>query len=478
MGMSSVVAVDPRTGSELEAYPAATVADVDPALQAAVAAQPALRADAPRAALLRGIADGLRARADDVVAVAGAETGLPEPRLRGELARTAFQLERLAAHVEAGEHHQAVIDPPDPSWTPVARPDLRRVRVPLGPVAVFGASNFPLAFSTAGGDTGAALAAGCPVVVKGHPSHPGTGVLVAAVIDEAVRAAGLPAGVFAHLLAAELDVAEALVDHPALAAVAFTGSFRGGTALLRRAQARPRPIPVFAEMGSLNPVVVTAAAIAARGEAIAQALAGAVGTFGGQLCTKPGVVLAGGPLADALERELEALGPQVLLNAQIAHAYGTDGGCLATPEVERVGVDALGDVEERFGPAVVVAEWRDEAELHAALGALGGQLAAGLYAEPHEHEALAPVVDRLAALAGRVLFDGVPTGVAVTRAMHHGGPWPATSDAASTSVGVAAVDRFTRPVVFQDAPAALLPPALRDDNPLGIERVLDGVRTR
>ncbi|HEV2999966.1 MAG TPA: aldehyde dehydrogenase family protein [Solirubrobacteraceae bacterium] len=521
--MSIVEAVDPRSGRVAGSYPAARVEDVDAALAAAVeaAASPAMRDDARRAAALRAAAGGLRARGGDVVAVAGGETGLPEARLRGELERTAVQLELLADHVAAGEHHDAIVDRADPDWRPLPRPDLRRRRVPIGPVAVFGASNFPLAFSTGGGDTGAALAAGCPAIVKGHPSHPGTGTLVAEVLAAAVEEAGLPAGAFAHLLAAELDVAEALVDHPATAAVAFTGSFRAGTALIARANARPTPIPVFAEMGSLNPVVVTHAALAARGDAIAEALAGAVGTFGGQLCTKPGLVFA--PAGSTLAADLAAaLGArrEVLLNANVHRGYGAGVEALAAAEgVERLtpaaasggdggangdgaaGGDAVRDAgfavapavfrtrasalaatpalgEECFGPAVVVLEYEAGDDLHAALGALGGQLAAALYAEPAEHPALAPLVERLTELAGRVIFDGVPTGVSVTLAMHHGGPWPATSAPAHTSVGATAVDRFLRPVVYQDAPDALLPPALQDANPLNLLRRVDGERTR
>jgi acyl-CoA reductase-like NAD-dependent aldehyde dehydrogenase len=505
--MSTVEAVDPRTGQVAGVYPAATVTDVDAALAAAVeaAASPRMREDARRDAALRAAAAGLRERADEVVATAGVETGLPEARLRGELERTAVQLELLGAHVAAGEHHDAIIDLPDPDWRPVPRPDLRRARVPIGPVAVFGASNFPLAFSTAGGDTGSALAAGCPVIVKGHPSHPGTGTLVAEIVAAGVAEAGLPAGAFAHLLAADLAVAEALVDHPATAAVAFTGSFRAGSAIVARTNARPVPIPVFAEMGSLNPVVVTAAALEARGAAIVDALAGAIGTFGGQLCTKPGLVFApaGSTLAADLAAALEERGTQVLLNAGIHAGYaeglaalagcegverltpagdGSGEGFAAAPAVLRAPASAVAATpalrEECFGPAAVVLEYGADDELQAALAALGGQLAASVYAEPAEHAALAPLVERCTQQAGRVIFDGVPTGVAVTRAMHHGGPWPASSAPAHTSVGATAVDRFLRPVVYQDAPDPLLPPALQDANPLGIVRRVGGERTR
>jgi NADP-dependent aldehyde dehydrogenase len=505
--MSIVQAVDPRTGRTTGSYPAATVADVDPALAAAMeaAASPALRDDARRADGLRSAATGLRERADEVVSVAGDETGLPEARLRGELERTAVQLELLADHAAAGEHHDAIIDLADPEARPVPRPDLRRSRVPIGPVAVFGASNFPLAFSTAGGDTGAALAAGCPVIVKGHPSHPGTGTLVAEIVTAGLTDAGLPPGAFAHLLAAELDVAEALVDHPATAAVAFTGSFRAGRALIARANARPRPIPVFAEMGSLNPVVVTEAALGARGDEIVEALAGAVGNFGGQLCTKPGIVFApaGSTLAADLAQALGGRAAEVLLNAGIHSGYG-DGvaalaaaegverltpeagsngdGFAATPAVLRAPATAVAATpalrEECFGPAVVVLEYEGDSDLFDALPALGGQLATTVWAEPSEYGRLAPLVERFQEQAGRVIFDGVPTGVSVTLAMHHGGPWPASSAPAHTSVGATAVDRFLRPVVYQNAPDELLPPALRDANPLGLLRRVNGVRTR
>ena len=501
--MSIVQAVDPRTGKGTVPYPAAGVADVDVALAAATEAarSPVMRDDRRRNEALRAIAAGLRARADEIVAVAGAETALPEARLRGEHERTAVQLELLGAHVLAGHHHDAIIDLADPKWKPLPRPDLRRGKIPIGPVVVFGASNFPLAFSTAGGDTGAALAAGCPVIVKGHPSHPGTGVLVAEVIAHGIEEAGLPSGAFAHLLAADLAVAEALVDHPATAAIAFTGSFRAGKAILDRANARPRPIPVFAEMGSLNPVVVTEGALAARGDEIADALAGSVGTFGGQLCTKPGVVFApaGSALAPMLAERLGSRGDEVLLNENVHAGYGRGVEALAAAEgVERLTArreagegfaaapavlrttasavtrsDALR--EECFGPAVVVAEYDGDDDLDAGLAALEGQLSGTVFAEKEEHATLAPLVERLAQQAGRVIFNGVPTGVAVTRAMHHGGPWPATSNAAHTSVGATAVDRFLRPVVFQDTPHDLLPPALQDGNPLNIPRRLDGV---
>src|SRR3954451_10330078 len=284
--------LDPRTGKPGAGFVEATPDDVTAAVAGAAAAHhdPALRDRARRAAMLRGAAARLRAAGDEIVAVAGAETGLPEGRLRGELERTAGQLEAFAAVVDAGDYVEAIIDTADPDAKPIPRPDVRRMLVPIGPVEALGASNFPLAFSTAGGDTASALAAGCPVIVKGHPSHPGTSAIVARELAAAAAAAGLPEGTFGHLQAATVETAQALVDAPAIAAVGFTGSYNGGRAVFDRAAARPRPIPVYAEMGSVNPIVITEAALAARAEGIATGLTSSVSNFGGQLCTKPGVV--------------------------------------------------------------------------------------------------------------------------------------------------------------------------------------------
>src|SRR5919202_3106199 len=275
-----------------------------------------------RAAMLRGAAARLRAAGDEIVAVCEAETGLPEVRLRSELERTCGQLEAFAALLDAGDYVEAVIDTPDPEAKPIPRPAVRRMLVPIGPVAVFGASNFPLAFSTAGGDTASALAAGCPVVVKGHPSHPGTSEVVAREVRAAVASTGLPEGTFALLQSSGVEVGEALVDEPAIAAVAFTGSLAGGGALHDRAAARRRPIPVYAEMGSVNPIVVTRAALRARAAAIAEGLVASVASFGGQLCTKPGVVFVpAGAEGDAfvgdVAARLAAVEPQVMLSERL-----------------------------------------------------------------------------------------------------------------------------------------------------------------
>ncbi|HMJ33444.1 MAG TPA: aldehyde dehydrogenase (NADP(+)) [Baekduia sp.] len=506
---ASIKAVDPRTGEAGPEYVEATPVDVDAAVGAAAAAavDPGLADPRARAAMLRRAAVRLRAREDELVALCESETGLPPARLHGELARTTGQLEAFAGVVEAGEHLDAILDSADPSAVP-PRPDLRRSVVPIGPVAVFGASNFPLAFSTAGGDTASALAAGCPVVVKGHPAHPGTGALVAEELSAAVADAGVPVGTFAHLPSGGFAVGEALVDHPAIRAVAFTGSGRGGRALMDRAAARPEPIPVFAEMGSVNPVVVTEAALDARSAAIVAALTRAVADFGGQLCTKPGLVLvpasaAGDAFADALTEALAARAPEVLLSEAIlgglrgglralddepsvVRLTKPDGdghpGFRARPAVYRADAADLGRVvplaEEHFGPAVILLTYTSLGEAAAALERAGGQLTATVHAEPADHAALYALVEAATRVAGRIVFDGVPTGVAVRWATHHGGPYPASSDGAHTSVGMTALRRFLRPVVYQDAPPSLLPPALRDGNPLGIWRRVDGEMTR
>ena len=504
---STLQSIDPRTGERGASFDAVDVAAVAPAAEAAAVAarQPALADDARRADGLRRIADRLEARADEIVAVGGGETGLPEGRLRGELVRTTVQLRAFADFVVSGEHLGAIIDLPDPDAKPAPRPDLRRVLVPVGPVAVFGASNFPLAFSTVGGDTAAALAAGCPVVVKGHPSHPATGTLVASIAAAALAAAGLPDGTFAHLLSGENEVGGALVDHPAIEAVAFTGSFRGGSALVERAARRARPVPVYAEMGSLNPMVVTQGALRHGGHDIVSALAGSIATFAGQMCTKPGLVFVpSGAAGDAFARELadELAGreAEAMLSESI-HA-GFTAGLDRLGDVERLTpvLDADGDgfhhapaafrvragelaaspgvAEEIFGPAGVVVVYDSLDEIPALLEALGGQLTVTIHAADDEASALEPVVAAATRLAGRVLFGGVPTGVAVTWAMTHGGPWPATSAAGTTSVGLTAIERFQRPVTYQSAPQSLLPPALRDGNPLGIPRRVNGTLTR
>jgi NADP-dependent aldehyde dehydrogenase len=367
---------------------------------------------------------------------------------------------------------------------------------------VFGASNFPLAFSTAGGDTASALAAGCPVVVKGHPSHPGTGELVARILVESFAAVGLPDGTFAHLLASGVEVGEALVDEPAIAAVGFTGSYRGGRAIYDRAAARAVPIPVYAEMGSINPIVVTSAALGERSQGITDGLVASVSNFGGQLCTKPGIVFVpeASKFPEGVAARLEEVDPSVLLNERLRdalvesverlsdHDAVTRLGGGGTPPggegfryrpaafvadasaLTRADADEL--LEEHFGPVVLFLRYSDRDDLLAALERLPGQLTGTIHAENDED--VSDVAALFRSRTGRVIFNGFPTGVAVTYGMNHGGPFPATTAPAHTSVGMTAIRRWLRPVAWQDAPDHVLPPELAADNPLGIWRRVNG----
>lgn len=499
------VGVDPATGAALEPlFHAATEADVDAACSRAAAAFEVYGRSAPsvRAAFLRGIADALEAVRDAIVARAHSESGLPLPRLTGELGRTTGQLRLFAEVAAEGSWVDARIDRADPDRKPLPRPDVRSMRRPLGPVAVFGASNFPLAFSVAGGDTASALAAGNTVVAKAHPAHPGTSEMAAAAIASAAEAAGLPAGVFALLFDDGIAVGEALVRHPLVRAVGFTGSRVAGQALARIASERPQPIPVYAEMGSVNPVLVLPGALAERGRAIADGLHASVTLGVGQFCTNPGLVFVpAGADADAFAERLaeltRAAAGGVMLTPRIASVYASGverlrgkaellaeapaGTALShgRPAVFRAdGATVLGShglTDEVFGPSTLLVRYRDRAELLRLVGALEGQLTATVHASAAELPDYADAVGALEAKSGRLVFDQFPTGVEVGHAMVHGGPVPATSDGRSTSVGTRAIERFARPVAFQNAPAHALPPELQDANPLGIARLVDGV---
>jgi NADP-dependent aldehyde dehydrogenase len=506
-GGRTFVGVDPATGAALEPlFHAATAADVDAACARASAAFEVYGASAPsvRAAFLRGIADELEKVREEIVARAHAESGLPLPRLTGELGRTTGQLRLFADVAAEGSWVDARIDTADPARKPAPRPDVRSMRRPLGPVAVFGASNFPLAFSVAGGDTASALAAGNPVVAKAHPAHPGTSELAGAAIAAAAAAAGLPAGVFSLLFDDGFEVGEALVRHPLVRAVGFTGSRGGGEALARIASERKQPIPVYAEMGSVNPVLVLPGALAERGRAIAEGLHASVTLGVGQFCTNPGFVLVPeGEGADAFAERLaeltRAAAGGVMLTPRIASVYasgvdrlrakaelvaeGPKGEALShgRPAVFRADGAAVlashGLTDEVFGPSTLLVRYRDRAELLRLVEGLEGQLTATVHASAAELPEYADAVRALEAKSGRLVFDQFPTGVEVGHAMVHGGPSPATSDGRSSSVGTRAIERFTRPVAFQNAPAHALPPALQDANPLGIARMVDGVVT-
>lgn len=442
--------------------------------------------ESTRAAWLRGIADVLDARADEFIEIAAEETALAVPRLTGEFARTTAQLRLFATVLDEGSYLEATIDHPNPNATPPI-PDLRRMLRPIGPVAVFAASNFPFAFSVAGGDTASALAVGCPVVVKAHPGHPRTSVATAKAVTDALADAGAPAGAFA--LIEGFDAGLTLAGHPAVRAVAFTGSVRGGRALLDHVTARPDPIPFYGELGAVNPVVITAAADSARGDELSTGLADSFQLGVGQFCTKPGLVFV--PADSAVERQL----PQLLraqprmLTETIADGFAQGvQSVTAVSGVEILASDASGPtvavtdvatflahtevlLEEVFGPFTLLVRVDEPGALHAAVRALPGTLTATVHHEPGED--VEGLVATLAGSAGRVLFGGWPTGVAVSWAQHHGGPWPSTNTQ-FTSVGATAVRRFQRPIAFQNAPAELLPEALRESNPLGIPRRVDG----
>ncbi len=486
-----------------EVFHSATAAEAAEAARLAgeAFADYAARSGRERGAVLRDIAARLEANAAGITARAGLETALPPARLEGELARTCFQLRLYAAAAEQGLAVEARIDHGDPARKPLPKPDLRSMGRALGPVAVFGASNFPLAFSVAGGDTASALAAGCPVVVKAHPAHPGTSELVGRQVREAVAAAGLPAGVFSLLFDGGHAVGGALVSDRRIKAVAFTGSLAGGRALMRLAAERPDPIPVFAEMGSVNPVFVLKGALEDQAEAIAAGLHASVTNGVGQFCTKPGlVVVEAGAGADRLVTKLAALidgtAPGVMLTPGIRAAYtrGLDG-LGATIGVERLATAAAGEgrvgaalwrvdadvwlarpelAHEVFGPTTLVVRCATAGEMMAVAEALEGQLSATIHARAGELAGSKELVDTLVRRAGRVLFGGFPTGVEVAHAMVHGGPWPATSDGRSTSVGTMALGRFLRPVCYQNFPDEALPAELQEANPLGLTRLVDG----
>jgi NADP-dependent aldehyde dehydrogenase len=443
----------------------------------------------------------LHAAADDLVPVAAAESHLGTERLVGELGRTTFQLRLFAELLDDGSYLRASIDLPDPAWPPGPRPDLRRMLVPLGPVVVFAASNFPFAFSVAGGDTASALAAGCPVVLKAHPGHLVLSERTGAVVREALASSGAPEGTFCVIYGDDAGRAAVLSDD--IDAGAFTGSLRGGRALFDLAAGRPRPIPFYAEMGSLNPVFVTRAAWAARGPDI---LAGHAASFtlgAGQFCTKPGLLFVpAGAVSDAQLVQAVAAhrAGAPLLNERIHQGYVSQLAALRDHPGVRVVVapdDASSDppsptvlattvrtllddpdslLVECFGPTSLVVEYADDDELLAAASALDGQLTAGVHAEDEgESDRVLPALAvLLSERAGRVLWNGWPTGVSVTEAMQHGGPYPATTAPLHTSVGTASIERFLRPVCFQSVPDHLLPPALRDANPLGLPRRVNG----
>lgn len=500
---------NPATNEQLHpAYSLITEEQLTTATSAAAAAYPSFSTLDPEthAAFLEAIADNIEAIGEELTVRAGQETGLPAARLTGERARTTGQLRLFAGVVRQGDFRGVRIDPALPERTPMPRADIRLRQIPLGPVAVFGASNFPLAFSTAGGDTASALAAGCPVVFKAHNAHPGTSELVGQAIVKAVKDFGLHPGVFSLIYGPGASIGQALVADPAIKAVGFTGSQAAGIALMRTAAARPEPIPVYAEMSSLNPVFVFEGALTGPAEqidALAQQYVTAVTGSSGQLCTSPGLLFApdgelGDKLAAAVGRAISTCAGQTMLTEGIAASWNKGAEALSSADgVDIVGQGTAGPTEnapaptifgtqvrdfvtnhvlheEIFGAASLVIRYSSTEELLEAVNRLEGQLTASLQLTEADYATAAPLVPALEQKVGRIIVNGWPTGVEVGHAMVHGGPFPATSDTRTTSVGTLAINRFLRPVAYQNIPQELLPTSLQDGNPWQLNRRIDG----
>ncbi len=499
--------IDPSSNTELLGdFYTASLADVDEALTLAEKAFETYRHidKATKAAFLRSISEEIIALGDELIDRAMAETGLPQARLQGERGRTTGQLNLFADMVEEGSWVEAVIDSALPDRQPAPRPDIRKMLMPIGPVVVFGASNFPLAFSVAGGDTASALAAGCPVIVKAHPAHLGTSALVAEAIKKAAQKYNLPDGVFSILYDDGYTIGEALVKHPKTKIVTFTGSYKGGMALLKLAQQREEPIPVFAEMGSINPVIILPDALKNRATQIAEQYAASITMGVGQFCTNPGLLVAIkseglNQFKTALGNAIAKINSSTMLTSGICKNYSQ----LAEIMLHEQGVSIIGQStqinsdktnqalpvvaevnaatflanpklrEEVFGPYSLVVVADDEAQLQQVVGSLHGQLTASIVADATDMEHCKPLVNKLTNIAGRVIFNNVPTGVEVVNAMQHGGAFPATSDSRFTSVGTGAIKRFVRPVCLQNWHNSLLPDELKDENPLKIWRLID-----
>ncbi len=457
-----------------------------------------------RAVFLETIASEIEASGDELIQRCHLESGLPVARITGERVRTVGQLRLFAALLREGSYVEVIIDTAMPDRAPLPRPDLRRMQLPIGPVAVFAASNFPLAFSTAGGDTASALAAGCPVVVKAHSSHLGTNELVATAILKAAQKCKMPDGVFSSLVGAGAELGQQLVKHPQVKAVGFTGSFRAGMALLKAAvNEREEPIPVYAEMSSINPVLLLPSKLKQDSAALASQLSASITLGVGQFCTNPGLLFL---LEDentesflqSLAQALQQVAPATMLNETICSTYHKERQHLlssqgVTPILEGAaynndfkGSATLAQVSaknfvqnkdlqnEVFGPASLAVVCEDEDELKEALQSLHGQLTATVMGTAEDMQQFQRTIDILVQRVGRMIYNGVPTGVEVSHAMIHGGPFPATTFAHFTSVGTEAIKRFLRPVCFQDCPQELLPPALQDNNPLNIMRKVNG----
>ncbi|WP_298421830.1 aldehyde dehydrogenase (NADP(+)) [uncultured Kordia sp.] len=501
---------NPKANTENEiVYTEATSEEIQEAAHLASEAFKEFRAvsGTKKAAFLNTIADEILALDDELVQTYMSETGLPEGRAKGERGRTIGQLRTFATLVEEGSWVEARIDPAQPDRTPMPRVDLRKMLVPIGPIVVFGASNFPLAYSTAGGDTASALASGCPVIVKSHPMHTGTGELVASAIIKAAEKTGMPNGVFSNLNSSGIEVGQELVKHPKVKGVGFTGSIRGGRALLDLASKRPEPIPVFAEMGSINPVIILPKALEERAHSLAKTYAGSITLGTGQFCTNPGLIL--GLKSDGLTSFIETLAseivtiaPQCMLHPNIHNAYSNNKARAQAQKnvqtkaniddavTENYAQQAVATVdgmtflenrtlhEEVFGPFSLVVQCESKAELEQIIANLEGQLTGTVISEQNEASDYDTIINALSDRVGRIIFNGVPTGVEVAPAMLHGGPYPASTDSRFTAVGRDAIKRWVRPFSYQDWPNELLPNELKNHNPLGILRLVNDQETK
>ena len=499
---------NPTTNSKNESlFFHGTIEQVNQAAEAALSSFEAFATTslADRSRFLRKIAEEIDARGDAITEIGQLETALPSARLEGERGRTVGQLRLFADWLEQGDWLGARIDTALPDRAPLPRPDIRVANKALGPVAVFGASNFPLAFSAGGGDTASALAAGCPVVVKAHSAHPGVSEIIALAVEAAVKACNMPAGVFSLIQGGKREVGQSLVSHPAIKAVGFTGSLAGGRALYDIAVSRPEPIPFYGELGSNNPVYLLPHAMAENATTIAEGWAASLTMGTGQFCTNPGVIVAlkGDPLEQFKQQAvalLSEVAASAMLTDRIADAYHqvtqahTDDSrldCLlapakqdnpfcAAPGVYCVSYAAWSDnqdlADEIFGPAAIIIECQSSDEMADVAKNFVGQLTSTIQMSDKDTEIAQTLMPHLERKSGRVLVNGYPTGVEVCHAMVHGGPYPASTDAKSTSVGTLAIERFVRPISYQNMPDTMLPPALRSSNPYNITRLIDGVK--
>lgn len=509
-GTETFKAFNPSTLQEIEnEFYTATTEELNEAVKLADEAFPVYSRlpQKRRAEFLNAIAEEILNLGDELLERASQETALPIARFQGERGRTVGQLKMFANLLEEGSWVEASIDTAIPDREPLPKPDVRRYLKALGPVVVFGASNFPLAFSTAGGDTASALAAGCPVIVKSHPAHPGTGELVASAIIKAAEITGMPDGVFSNLNDNGFEIGKALVQHPSIKAVGFTGSFKGGRALFDLANQRKEPIPVYAEMGSINPVLLLNNALEKRSGSIAKTYAGSINLGVGQFCTNPGLLIGveGEGLNNFIKHLAEAINklePASMLTKGIAQAYSNNlknaleqkdvtleasvdkniNDTQSKPSIASTsGENFLNNPklhEEVFGPYSLIIKCKNEDELYKVVKSLEGQLTATIIAEDGELNSYSSIINLLEEKVGRIIYNGVPTGVEVCSSMHHGGPYPASTDVKFTSVGTAAIKRFVRPISFQDFPNELLPDELKNENPLNIWRLVNNNFTK